>query len=333
MIRIPYEKMYSEFLRVLLKKGFTKERAELCARLFSETSRDGVYTHGLNRFPRFIGYIDRGELDIHAKPELVETVGMMERWDGNLGPGNLNAYFCMDRAIQIARKNGMGCVALRNSHHWMRPGAYGLQAADAGCIGMCWTNTVPNMPPWGGKECKLGNNPIVLAVPREGGHVVLDTAVSMFSYGKLESYSRSGEPLPVDGGYDKDGNVSRDAAAILEAQAPLPIGYWKGSGLSLLMDLIVTVLSAGNSSYEIGKLPSEGSISQLFIAIDITKFSGQEFIKKAVNDVINDLHDTTPIKPGGKVMYPGERVMATRKENLEKGIPVDEFYWNQVLEM
>ncbi|MGE5604168.1 MAG: Ldh family oxidoreductase, partial [Bacteroidota bacterium] len=82
MLRVPYQQMYAEFLRVLLKIGFSQERAELCARLFADTSRDGVYTHGLNRFPRFIEYIREGYIDIHAVPELVEASGALERWDG-----------------------------------------------------------------------------------------------------------------------------------------------------------------------------------------------------------------------------------------------------------
>jgi 3-dehydro-L-gulonate 2-dehydrogenase len=190
--------MYSSFFRVLINEGYSEERANLSAKLFADASRDGVYTHGLNRFVKFIASIKNGCVNINAVPTRIEQIGAIERWDGNRGPGNLNAYFCMDRAIEIAKTFGIGCVALKNTNHWMRPGAYGLQAADKGCIGICWTNTVPNMPPWGAKEAKLGNNPIVFAVPKEDGHILLDMAVSMFSYGKLESYARRDEMLPVD---------------------------------------------------------------------------------------------------------------------------------------
>ncbi len=332
-MRVSYGQLFNELQRVLLKLGFTPERAELCAKLFTDASRDGVYTHGLNRFPRFVNNIKGGYIDIHAEPVKLETVGAIERWDGGLGPGNLNAYFAMDRAIALAKQHGIGCVALRNTHHWMRPGAYGLQAADAGCIGICWTNTVPNMPPWGAKDPKLGNNPVVFAVPRPEGHIVLDMAASMFSYGKLESYARHNEPLPVDGGFDSAGNLTRDAQAIIESQQPLPIGCWKGSGLSLLLDMIAFILSGGQSALEIGKQPVEMGLSQTFIAMDITRFSGQEQILNALNATIDDLHRATPMREGGKISYPGERMLQTRKENLEKGIPVEPVYWEQLLQM
>ena len=132
--------------------------------------------------------IHNGTIDVHARPELVGSCGALERWDGKLGIGNLNAYQAMDRAIELARRHGIGCVALANTNHWMRGGTYGWQAADAGLMGICWTNTLANLPPWGASDPRLGNNPFVIAVPRPEGHVVLDMAMSQFSYGRLASY-------------------------------------------------------------------------------------------------------------------------------------------------
>ena len=317
----------------MLKNGFTQPRARLCARLFADASRDGVYTHGLNRFPRFIEYIQKGYIQIHAIPEKLEACGALERWNGKMGPGNLNAHFAMDRAIKLARENGVGCVALQRTNHWMRAGSYGLQAAEAGCIGMCWTNTIPNLPPWGGVEPKLGNNPLVLAIPRPEGPVVLDMALSMFSYGKLEAYALRHQELPVEGGYDSAGRLTRDPEAIMETQRPLPVGFWKGSGLSLLLDLVAVMLSGGNSTLQVGKGPVEIGLSQVFITFDLTRLSGSQTILDSINATLEDLHHTMPVEPDGKIYYPGERMLLTRKENLEQGIPVDEGYWQQVLNL
>lgn len=332
-MRISYQQMQDKFQKVLMSLGFTKERAELCAKLFAEASRDGVYSHGLNRFPTFVEYIKKGFIDIHAEPEKIDEVGVMERWDGRLGPGNINADFSMNRAIELAREHGMGFVALKNTNHWMRAGSYGWQAAAANCVGICWTNTIANMPPWGAKEQRVGNNPLVLAVPREEGPVVLDIAMSQFSYGQLGNYKIRGEQLPVDGGYDSDGNLTRDPAAVLENQRPLPIGYWKGSGLSLLLDLVSVVLSGGRSSYEISKQDYEYGVSQIFIAFDMSKLPDQSSIKQSINETINDLHASTPTEENGRVRYPGEGTLKTRKENLQHGIPVEWSIWQKVLEM
>ena len=103
-MRVPYEEMYNEFVRVLLKYGFDKDKAEISAKLYADASRDGVYTHGLNRFPKFIKSIHDGIVDIHAEPVLKESFGAFERYDGCHGPGNLNAYACTKRAIELAKQ-------------------------------------------------------------------------------------------------------------------------------------------------------------------------------------------------------------------------------------
>ena len=311
----------------------SQERAEVSATLFADASLDCVYTHGLNRFPKFINSVNKGCVDINAVPVLTERAGVLERWDGKKGPGNLNAYFCMNRAVELAHDQTIGCVALSNTNHWMRPGAYGLMAADQNCIAMLWTNTVPNMPAWGGKDVKLGNNPLVIAIPHKGGHVLVDVAMSMFSYGKLESYARQGKPLPVDGGFDKDGKMTKDASEILQTRQTLPIGYWKGSGLSLTLDLIASVLANGKSSQKIGKLPVETELSQVFLAIDISKLSHGERTAEIVEETLADLHHSEPMKPGTQVRYPGEGMRRVRADNRKNGIPVEESVWETVLKL
>ena len=333
MLRVPFNEMKAEFYRVLLKLGFKEERAELCARLFAENSLDGVYTHGLNRFPRFVGDIKNGRIMKDAQPEKMTSFGAIESWNGNLGPGNLNAHFAMDRAIELARENGLGCFALNNTTHWMRGGTYGWQAAEAGCIGICWTNTTPLMPPWGSDEGKLGNNPLILAVPHNGEHIVLDMSLTMFSFGKLESCIAKGALLPVDGGYDNEGNLTSDPKAIIQSKRPMPIGCWKGTGLALLLDLIAMSLSGGNSTLQLGQAENKGGVSQVFLAIDISKLSQREFIPSLIDEIIKDLHGAKPIKEGERIFYPGERALILRRENFKQGIPVEEVFWQQVLEM
>ena len=332
-MRVSYDTMYQEFVRVLLKRGFTKEKAELSAKLYADASRDGVYTHGLNRFPKFMTSIDKGCVNIQAEPVLKESFGFFERYDGQQGPGNLNAYACMKRTIELAKKHTMGCVALSNTNHWMRPGNYGLMAVEENCIGILWTNTVPNMPPWGGREARLGNNPVVLAIPHGDTPVLVDVAMSMFSYGKLESYARSGKELPVDGGYNKEQEITKNAAEILETHQCIPIGYWKGSGLSLALDLIAATLAGGRTSRMVGELPVETELSQVFMAISLDAFEDQEVLMKHIDETLCDMKTSLPVSEDHPVYYPGENMMRVRKENMELGIPVDEGIWQKVLDM
>ena len=326
-MRIPYDELLDGLLRVLLKLNFEQQRARLCARLFADASRDGVHSHGLNRFPQFVRMIQNGVIAVDAEPELVGRFGSLERWDGKRGPGNLNAFRCMDRAIALSREHGIGCVALANTNHWMRGGSYGWQAAEAGVIGICWTNTMANLPPWGARDPRVGNNPLIIAVPRAKGHVVLDMAMSQFSYGALASYRMRGEQLPVEGGFDAEGRLTRDPAAIEASRRPLPIGYWKGSGLALTLDMVGALLSGGCATYQIpADTERETNLSQVFIAVDPSSVDQAGTSVSLADQIVEQLQPPPPAA-GGQVRYPGERVLETRKENMTNGIPVEPALW------
>ncbi|HKF20094.1 MAG TPA: 3-dehydro-L-gulonate 2-dehydrogenase [Candidatus Angelobacter sp.] len=332
MMRIPYQQVCDVLHRSLLNLGFSQERARLCAQLFAQTSRDGVYSHGLERFPRFVRSIRKGLVNVQAEPSLISTHGALERWNGNRGPGNLNAYHSMARAISLSQRNGVGCVALANTNHWMRGGTYGWQAAEAGVIGICWTNTMPNLPPWGAPDPRVGNNPVVIAVPRAEGHIVLDMAMSQFSYGALASYRAQGELLPVAGGFDVDGNLTRDPAQIEASSRPLPIGYWKGSGLALMLDLLAGLLSRGQFTWQIPADPeAETKLSQVFIALDLSQVSQPEAAAEMVGEVVRHFRFST--RSEEQIRYPGERVLEARRENMAKGIPVPPSIWKEIQEL
>ena len=333
MQRVAFQALYDEFYNVLTEVGFPDQRAALCAKLFAENQRDGVYSHGLNRFPGFVESMKQKKVDFRASPEKIKSLGALEQWDGKRGVGLVNAHACMQRATELAQEHGMGGIGLKNTNHWMRAGAYALQAAQNNCVGICWTNTMPLMPPWGSAEKKIGNNPIAFAVPRKEGHILLDMAISQYSNGKLEVMRRQKQQLPLPGGYNNQGKLTRDPSDILESRRALPIGYWKGSGLALMLDMIATVLSGGQSTHQIGNQETEHSVSQVFIAFDTTKLEEQSILHETINTIIQDFQAATPLDKNESVRYPGERMLRTRKESLEKGVLVDEEQWQELLNM
>jgi 3-dehydro-L-gulonate 2-dehydrogenase len=333
MLRVPYGDLYAALLRATEHLGLHGDRAALCARLFAETTRDGVYTHGLNRFPRFAEMVANGSIDISGEPTPVAATSAplaIARWDGHRGPGNLNAHAAMAHAISLAREHGLGAVALANTNHWMRGGSYGWQAAEAGVFAICWTNTLANLPAWGATTPTLGNNPLVLAVPRpeSGRHVVLDMAMSQFSYGTLSAYSASGRELPVPGGYDVAGNLTTDPAAIEASQRALAIGYWKGSGLSLVLDMFAAMLSGGLATHDLPRDPArESGLSQFFLAIDPSSFATCADLARIADGILESLRAATPVDPANPVRYPGEQTLHLREENLRLGVPVEPARW------
>ena len=333
MKRVPFQTLRDELYRVLTGVGFTGEGAVLCAQLFAENQRDGVYSHGLNRFPGFVEGLQRKQINFQAKPEKIESFGALERWNGMMGVGLVNAHFCMQRATELADVHAIGCVGLSNTNHWMRGGAYALQTAEAGYIGICWTNTTRLMPPWGSAEKKIGNNPMAIGIPREDGHILLDMAMSQYSNGKLEVLQHQRKQLPLPGGYDTHGKLTVDPGEILDSARALPIGYWKGSGLALVLDTLASVISGGQATHEIGKQGSEYAVSQVYIAINATGMMGQAVLRETVAAIIDDFHTSTPLDESERVRYPGEGMLRTRHESLEKGVLVDEAQWQALLEM
>jgi 3-dehydro-L-gulonate 2-dehydrogenase len=216
----------------------------------------------------------------------------------------------------------------------MRGGSYGWLAAEAGMFAMCWSNTLANMPAWGATTPSVGNNPLVIAVPRAdaaGGHVVLDMAMSQFSYGTLAAYSRRGKLLPVDGGFDTAGKLTRDAGAIEASQRALPVGYWKGSGLSLVLDMFAAMLSGGLATHQLSLDPvRESGQSQVFLAIDPGAIATAQELSKIADGILASLHAATPVEPERSVRYPGEETLRLREENMRLGVPVDPDIWQQL---
>ena len=331
-MRITFDELVKVFAEKLEKRGVPREDALLAGQILAQNSLDGIYSHGVNRFPRLVSYIDKGYIDPKAKAEKVASFGAYEQWDGHLALGMVSAKIAMDRAIEIAKQYGIGLVAIRNTNHSMRGGYYGWQAADQGMIGICWTNTQPNMPAWGAKDRRIGNNPFVMAVPRKNGeHIVLDSAMSQFSYGKIEMTKFEGKQLPVPGGFDEEGNMTTDPGAIEKTWRVLPVGYWKGSGMSILLDLIAAILAGGNTVTDIGRMTSdEYGLSQVLIAIDPERFNAPGFTEEAINRVIEDVTSSVPATEGKAVRYPGQNSLATRRKNLEEGIPVLDNIWEQI---
>ena len=330
---ISYGELNKTLETILLQTGFGERDAQLCARIFSNSTVDGYHSHGINRFSGFVQTIADGYIDINGTPERLLTLGGFERWNGHLGPGPLNAHSSMGRAIHLAKQYGMGCVALQNTSHWMRGGTYGWQAAENGCIGICFTNTEPNMPSWGAREANTGNNPLIVAVPRDDGHLVLDMSLSQFSYGKMQQLSMEGKELPFHGGFNSQGELTSDPKAIVDSGRLLPAGYWKGSGLSIMLDLVATLLSSGKSTSQIGKMEVESGISQVFICFDTTQLNEIDRHKALVNEIIDYVMKAEPLTKEGSIDYPGSRTLKRRKKHMKEGIPVNEDVWRDILAM
>ncbi|MEQ1963637.1 3-dehydro-L-gulonate 2-dehydrogenase [Xenorhabdus khoisanae] len=329
-MKVTFEQLKEQLTRILLARGVQFETANACAEMFASTTEYGIYSHGVNRFPRFIQQLDAGDIIPDAKPVRVASLGAIEQWDAQRAIGNLTARDMMNRATELATEYGIGLVALRNANHWMRGGSYGWQAATKGFIGICWTNSIAAMPPWGAKECRIGTNPLIIAIPGDP-ITLLDMSMSMFSYGKLEVNRLAGQQLPVEGGFDDEGNLTRDPATIEKNRRILPMGYWKGSGLSIVLDLIATLLSNGSSVAEITQNNSdEYGVSQVFIAIDVDRLIDGPSREAKLKSIMHFITSAECADPNMAIRLPGHELVRKQAENRRNGMTINDSVWEKI---
>jgi 3-dehydro-L-gulonate 2-dehydrogenase len=327
MPRVPFTELVAKLTALFSAAGVPQTRAHRLAKIFTQASADGVYSHGVHFVPGLLRDLRNGKIaDLKSDPKLVSAFGAMERYDGNLGLGPLNAEFSMDRAMELAGKLGVGCVALRNTTHWGRPGNLGWRAAERGYLAICWTNTPALMPNWGGTQKAVGNNPLVLAAPGTNQeHLVLDMAMSQFSMGRMGTHKAENQPLPVIGGIDATGKPTADAAAILNGGLPYPIGFWKGSGLAILLDAFAAILADGNDTSALVPGQGDRGVSQVFLAFQPNHLNGRPAADRT-REILQNLAQKNP-----EARYPGEAALANRRQSEAEGVYVRGDIWQELM--
>jgi 3-dehydro-L-gulonate 2-dehydrogenase len=333
MPRVPAIQAIARLTELFASAAVPSPRAQRLAELYVQASADGVYSHGIHMVPSLLRSLRAGEVpDLASDPKLVAAFGAIERYDGNRGLGPLNAEYCIDRAMALADANGIGCVALRNTRHWGRAGNYGWRAVQRGYLAILWTNTPPNMPAWAGDMQRadtadaIGNNPIVFAAPGENGrHLVLDMAISQFSFGRLQTLRAEDNSLPVVGGVDAKGNPTTDPAAILDGGHPWPIGFWKGSGMAIALDAFASILSGGANTATLEPGKGDPGVSQVFVAFQ-PKHLGGAAVAQRTAEILRDLAAKNP-----HARYPGEAALANRKRSEIEGVYVRDDVWNELI--
>jgi 3-dehydro-L-gulonate 2-dehydrogenase len=188
------------------------------------------------------------------------------------------------------------------------------------------------MPPWGGKDCKLGNNPFVMAMPGEKDPIMLDMAMSLYAYGKLQVTRLAGQKLPFPGGFDKDGNITDIPELIEESMRILPMGYWKGSSFSFMLDVLGAVLTDGIGAADIDKIGkgSCGGASQVFIIIDPRRTTDTVILQKTLEKAIAYIKSSAPAENSREILAPGDDYIRAREDHMQNKIFVDDGVWEEI---
>jgi hydroxycarboxylate dehydrogenase B len=321
---------------IIAAAGSEGTEAEEVASHLVEANLKGHDSHGVGMIPTYVKNVREGHLKPNQHVSLVSETGPIAVFDGNMGYGQITAREATDWAIFKAKSIGVGIIALRNTHHVARVGAYGERAAAAGLVSIHFVNVLiapGRVAPFGGMAGRFGTDPVCITFPAAKGEppVVLDFATSRVAAGKLRVALNEGKKLPPGYLIDAHGNEANDAAVFFrENGAMLPFGEHKGSGLALACELMAGVLTGGGAMQ--ADIPNHGVKNGMFsIVLDPARFGDTGWMEREMATLIGWVKSSPP-RPGvEEVMVAGEPERKSRAKRLEDGIPIDANSWKELI--
>jgi LDH2 family malate/lactate/ureidoglycolate dehydrogenase len=316
--------------------GVPQAKSQLVAESLVAANLRGVDSHGLQLLPYYIEQIEWGDMDAKTDGSVISETGSCLHYDGQNGIGQAIAQTCTGHAIRLAAAHGMGMVVARESNHFGAAAFWAQKVAAEGQIGIVMCNASALVPPWQGKEARLGTNPICMAVP--GGEEkpwLLDMATTTVAAGKIFKAKINGQPqIPANWAMDSEGVPTTDTETALQGLL-MPLGGYKGSGLAMMAEILCAVLGGGAMSTELGGIRFRGKavrVSQMFLAIDIARFEPVDEFRARMDRLIRMLKTTPPATGYSEVLVAGEPEWRTEQERLRSGIPVGPGTWKALCE-
>lgn len=313
--------------RALTARGVHPEAAGQAALILVMGDLFGHHTHGVARLE---GYLDRMALGgINPKANLrVETAAPgLVKVDGDDGLGPAVGMRALDAAIEAARETGIALALARNSNHFGACGPYCWRAAQQGFASIVGTTATPTIAPTGGRDTRVGNNPLGIGVPRPGAHpVILDMAMSVVARAKIREAIKRGASIPDTWATDRAGKPTTDPRAAVEGFL-MPFGGYKGYGLAVMVDLFAGVLAGADYLTRVGNwidAPQRPQkIGHFFIVVDTARLGSAEWLAERVADFARIVHETPAADPARPVMLPGEIEMGHLERQRRDGIDID----------
>lgn len=299
----------------------------------------GHDSHGVTMLPNYIKKFLAGGLVPNSRPTLAKRTATVSVWDAGLGFGQVNGRVAMLDSIAHMKKDpdaGVHLVLLKTSNHVGRLGAYADLAVEAGLVSVMCANVLgPRVAPFGGRDARLGTNPICIAAPADPHPLILDMATSVLAMGKVKVAHQKGITVPDGVLLDGEGEPTTDPSAIFRGGCGLPLGSpivgYKGFGLALMCDVLAGALcqggTVGSSVLEMRKSgreegPSSGGANCIFALLINPGGCGGDSMKSEIATLVDYVLES-PAAADGPVQMPGDPERATRKHRLEHGIPLD----------
>ncbi len=312
-------------VQVLAKEGMSQEYAQITAEVLCETDCFGIHSHGTKNLHNYIRKIRAGGMELNASPEVLLDGPGYALIDAHAIIGMVSAYEAMNLAMEKAKNNGIAAALVRNASHFGAAGYYAVMAARQNMIGLVFSNVDANMTIPGAKGKVIGNNPMSYGVPA-GSYppVFLDIAMSTVASLKVIQAKKDGSAIPDTWIVDEDGLPTTDPGGYPDVGAMQPMAGHKGYGIALMIEILTGVLSGGGILSEVPSwlfsMEEKNNVSQMFIAIDVSRFIEVERFNKRMETLIETLHSTARAKGTEKIYYPGEMEWGKYRAAKGKGL-------------
>ncbi len=316
-----------EFIAQAFRSVGMRERdANDVAVLMTRADLLGADGHGIFRLPQYLRRIRAGGINLQPMIRVEQERGATALINGDNGMGHLVVKQATDLAIAKAKTHGIGWVGCKMSNHAGPASLYAGMVADAGLVGIYFAvGSANHMAPWGGIELLLSTNPIAVAVPaKDGPPIVLDMATTVAAYGKVKIKAQKNEPMPEGWMIDKQGQPLTDPKRSAEGLL-LPIGGYKGYGLSLMIGLLAGTLNGAAMGRDVVDFNKDDTsitnTGQAIAAIDISAFGDKDTFLAAVDHLVAELRESKTLPGVDRVRVPGEGSAASVEKRSKEGIP------------
>ena len=317
VVTISIENLRQVVMETLGRIGVSEADAVIIWDTILFANRRGVATHGVGRLPLYVHKVASGHLNPKNEIEVLADNSAYALLDAHNGFGQVVAYSATRIAVEKAKEYGIAVVGVRNSNNFGTAGYFGDLAAREGCAAMVFANAAPAIAPTGGNKTIFGTNPLCFAFPGIDGYapILLDMATTVAARGKIRLAAKNGESIPRDWALGPDGNPTEDPKVALLGSL-LPIGGYKGYGLSMFVDIFAGLLTGSHyagSVKNLSKMDEDSGNGHLFVVIDVDKFMNADEMRKRLS------HFYAAVKAcgeEGRVFMPGEIEYLRMKDSV-----------------
>lgn len=323
-VKIAQDTLKELVVKKLTDASLVKEHAEVVADVLVHADMRGVSSHGVLRTEHYVKRLNEGGLNPNPEFKIKETGPCSAVFDGDDGMGHVVTKEAMDRAIEMAKKNGIGMIGIVNSSHCGALSYFVQQAAEQNLVGMALTHTDNIVVPFGGAKPYFGTNPIAYGFPaRKNKPVILDMATSNVAFGKVLHAREAGKEIPGDWGVDASGQPTTNPN---DVSYLLPFAGPKGYGLGMVVDIMSGILTGSAFGPNIAKMygdyDKKRKLGHFIFTINPSMFTNIDDFLDSMDQMIDEIHGVEPAEGFNKVLVPGEPEQLKEEQALKEGVTV-----------